>query len=298
MKIVAMVLMAVLLQNCLGFDLRQKRAFVCDLDGTLFVGDKPIRPAVDYVIANSKSGRFRFYYLTNNTSKRPRDYMRKLLKAGITVEESQVLTPLITLEDYIRDAGFKSVYLLASRDVGAYLAERLTDVGTRFEYNPEKNELIALTFDRELTYDKLACAARLWNIRNGGTVVGRSCGGTVPGRIDYVMTHPDVFCPSEDGPIPDIGGMAKLLEMTNGMKPTHVFGKPSPTLLAPVLKKYRPEEIAVVGDRLYTDKAIADNAAVDFVCVLSGETTLEGLNVYKGSKPAIVVDTFDKIEGH
>lgn len=85
--------------------------------------------------------------------------------------------------------------------------------------------------------------------------------------------HPDSCCPSERGPIPDIGGMMKFLEATNGMRPSHVFGKPSPTLLAPVLAEFAPDEIAVVGDRLYTDKAIADNAGVDFVCVLSGETT-------------------------
>ena len=87
-----------------------------------------------------------------------------------------------------------------------------------------------------------------------------------------------------------------ILEITNGMKPSHVFGKPSPTLLAPVLAQFAPEEIAVVGDRLYTDKAIADNAGVDFVCVLSGETTREDLDRYEGTSPAIVVDTFDKVE--
>jgi ribonucleotide monophosphatase NagD (HAD superfamily) len=80
------------------------------------------------------------------------------------------------------------------------------------------------------------------------------------------------------------------------MKPSHVFGKPSPTLLAPVLEKFRPEEIAVVGDRLYTDKAIADNAGVDFVCVLSGETTPADLEKYTGTPPAIVVETFDHVQ--
>ena len=41
------------------FDIRKKKAFVCDLDGTLFMGPNPIRPAVDFVIRNTKSGRFR-----------------------------------------------------------------------------------------------------------------------------------------------------------------------------------------------------------------------------------------------
>lgn len=107
MKFGLIVGVTILASNCFGFDLQEKRAFVCDLDGTLFVGDRPIRSAVDYVISNTNSGRFRFYYLTNNTSKRPQDYMCKLLKAGIPVGPEQVLTPLVTLEDYIRSKKYK-----------------------------------------------------------------------------------------------------------------------------------------------------------------------------------------------
>jgi len=91
--------------------------------------------------------------------------------------------------------------------------------------------------------------------------------------VDFVATHPDNCCPSERGPIPDIGGMMKFLEITNGMKPSHVFGKPSPTLLAPVLAKFKPEEIAVVGDRLYTDIALGAEAGIATALVLSGETS-------------------------
>jgi ribonucleotide monophosphatase NagD (HAD superfamily) len=80
------------------------------------------------------------------------------------------------------------------------------------------------------------------------------------------------------------------------MRPSHVFGKPSPTLLKTVLDSFSPEQVAVVGDRLYTDKAIADNAGVDFVCVLSGETTKEDLEKYSGTAPAIVVNTFDEVD--
>jgi len=296
MKTTCVIFLVLNVLVCHGFDLNAKRAFVCDLDGTLFVGEKPIKPAVDYVIANSKSGRFRFYYLTNNTSKRPQDYMQKLLRAGIPVSPEQVLTPLITLESYIREKNYKSVYLMASDVVTRYLRDRLSDVGTCFEYAPERNDLIALTFDRELTYEKLARASRIWNMRNGiNAQNGLRCVQGL-GPVDYVITHPDKFCPSEEGPIPDIGGMALILEATNGMKPNHVFGKPSASLLAPVLAKFGPNEIAVVGDRLYTDKAIADNAGIEFVCVLSGETTPKSLADYKGTSPAIVVETFDMIE--
>ena len=281
----------------MAFDLTKKKAFVCDLDGTLFMGPNPIPSAVKFVIDNTLSGRFKFFYLTNNTSKCPSEYLKKISGADIPVVDEQILTPLITLEAYIRARGYKSVYLLASEKVTAHLTARLADAGVRFEYDPEANELIALTYDKELTYDKLAKATSLWNMRN--VPPSPMCPIRTQNQtpVDFVATHPDNCCPSERGPIPDIGGMMTFLEITNGMKPSHVFGKPSPTLLEPVLAQFAPEEIAVVGDRLYTDKAIADNAGVDFVCVLSGETTREDLNRYTGTPPAIVVETFDKVEG-
>ena len=277
------------------FDIAKKKAFVCDLDGTLFMGPNPIKPAVDFVIESTNSGRFKFFYLTNNTSKCPEEYMKKIAGAAIPVTPAQILTQLITLESYIREKGYRSVYLIASEKVKAHMAERLADTEVSLDYDPEANELIALTYDRELTYDKLAKATSLWNMRNVPPNAMCPIRTANQEPVDFVATHPDMCCPSERGPIPDIGGMMKFLELTNGMKPSHVFGKPSPTLLAPVLDEFRPEEIAVVGDRLYTDKAIADNAGVDFVCVLSGETTPEDLAKYKGTPPAIVVDTFDLV---
>lgn len=278
------------------FDIAKKKAFVCDLDGTLFMGGQPINGAVDFVIESTKSERFSFFYLTNNTSKTPEEYMTKISGAEIPVKPEQILTPLITLEAYIREKGYKSVYLLASEKVVSHMEKRLADVGVSFEFDPEKNELIALAYDKELTYAKLADATSLWNMRN--VPPSPMCPVRTENKepVDFVATHPDNCCPSERGPIPDVGGMLKFLEITNGMKPTHVFGKPSPSLLKTVLDRFAPEEIAVVGDRLYTDKAIADNAGVDFVCVLSGETTKEDIEKYTGAAPAIVVDTFDMVD--
>jgi HAD superfamily hydrolase (TIGR01450 family) len=260
------------------FEFNQKKVFVCDLDGTLFMGPHPIEPAVRFVIEACNSGRFAFYYLTNNTSKTPEAYLKKIGGAGIPVVEQQILTPLSTLESYIRERTYRSVYLVASEAVTAFLQERLPDV--TFEFAPERNQLMALAFDPELTYEKLRRLAVLHNARP---------------ELDFVATHPDACCPSEHGPIPDVGGILALLKTTNGMMPAHVFGKPSPSLLAPVLQRFAREEIAVVGDRLYTDKAMADRAGVDFVCVLSGETTRASLATYTGSPPAVVVEQFGEI---
>ena len=279
----------------MAYELSKKKAFVCDLDGPLFMGANPIPPAVDFVIRTTKSGRFRFFFLTNNTSKNPSEYLKKISGAAIPVDESQILTPLITLENYIRQKGYKSVYLVSTEAVKQHMTQRLADAGVTLEYDPEKNEHIALTYDKELTYERLRRITALWNMRNGGNkAVGLRAIEGAP--VDFVATHPDTCCPSEEGPIPDVGGMLKLLETTNGMKPSHVFGKPSPTLLEPVLANFKKEEITVVGDRLYTDKAIADNAGVDFICVLSGETTLADLEKYQGTPPALTLNHFGEVE--
>ena len=66
---------------------------MCDLDGTLFMGPTPIAPAVKFVIDNTVSGRFAFFYLTNNTSKCPEEHMKKISGAAIPVVPEQILTP-------------------------------------------------------------------------------------------------------------------------------------------------------------------------------------------------------------
>lgn len=254
------------------FNLAAKRAFVCDLDGTLFMGKRPIASAVRFVIEHAADTAF--YFLTNNTSKTPDAYLEKLGGAGIVTDEAHILTPLITLEAYIRDNGYASVYAVANERVQRHLCACLPQV--RFEYAPGANRLVALTYDTELTYEKLRRVAVLLNADPG---------------LDYVTTHGDACCPSEEGPVPDVGGLIALMRTTNGREPSHVFGKPSPSLLAPVLCRFALEQIAVVGDRLYTDKAMADQAGVDFVCVLSGETTRESLSAYTGSAPSVVLET-------
>ena len=200
--------------------------------------------------------------------------MAKLRGAGLDVREEQILTPLVTLEEYIREKGYTSVFALANSLVHQHLCEQLPEV--RFEYEPGLNQLVALTYDTGLTYEKLRRSATLLN---------------ADPDMDYMATHGDACCPSEEGPLPDVGGLIALMRTTNSREPNHIFGKLSPSLLAPVLRRFAPHQVAVVGDRLYTDKAMADAVGIDFVCVLSGETTRESLAAYRGTPSRVVVET-------
>jgi ribonucleotide monophosphatase NagD (HAD superfamily) len=89
-----------------------------------------------------------------------------------------------------------------------------------------------------------------------------------------VATHPDRVCPTESGYIPDCGAMIALLETATGVSPL-VVGKPEPLLVEMALSRLAlaAGEVAVIGDRLYTDIAMARRAGTRSVLVLSGETT-------------------------
>jgi len=53
--------------------------------------------------------------------------------------------------------------------------------------------------------------------------------------------------------------------------------------------KLEPEEIAIIGDRMYTDIAVAEGSDIVSVLVLSGETKKEELKNYS-TQPDIMVD--------
>lgn len=76
--------------------------------------------------------------------------------------------------------------------------------------------------------------------------------------------------------MPDCGSLAKVIEASTGAVP-EFFGKPTRHTLDFILEQtgFRPEELAVIGDRLYTDIALAQDSAVTSILVLTGEATRE-----------------------
>jgi len=123
---------------------------------------------------------------------------------------------------------------------------------------------VVLGFDTTLTYAKLERACRL--LRGGAA---------------FIATHPDLVCPTERGPVPDCGSMAALLTKATGVRPTFV-GKPSHLMVQLALRKlgprFRPRDVAIVGDRLYTDMRMGRRAGLTTILLLSGETGPEALN--------------------
>ena len=73
--------------------------------------------------------------------------------------------------------------------------------------------------------------------------------------------------------LPDCGSICALLTASSGVKPEYI-GKPNRNMIDVISKMtgIPNEKICAVGDRIYTDIAVAQNAGSVSVLVLSGET--------------------------
>jgi HAD superfamily hydrolase (TIGR01450 family) len=144
-------------------------------------------------------------------------------------------------------------------------------------------EYVVLGYDTELTYDKIAQAS-----------IHMHAG------VPLVASHPDMVCPSPDGGLPDVGAYLAMFKATTGVDPTHITGKPNAGMILHKIEALglQPERCAMVGDRLYTDMAMASRAGVVGVLVLSGEATVddvEALPEGAEQRPTIVVNSVDEL---
>ena len=103
-----------------------------------------------------------------------------------------------------------------------------------------------------------------------------------------------MVCPSAKGPLPDTGSFVRLYEGATGRSPELVFGKPNTLVLSPLLKRFRREEMVMVGDRLTTDKVLAENAGIDFILVLSGEAQCADLPSLE-RQPTLVLENLGSL---
>lgn len=252
--------------NRSSIDWSSKRCVVLDMDGTIYLGDNPIEGAVAGVLRNWE--RFEFRFLSNNTSKSPETYVGKLNRMGIPARLEQFLSPTTPLVDYLRAHGVTTAYVVGNRDFQADLARRMPNL----RQQEAGAQCVILAYDTEITYEKMARSALL--LQKG---------------VPFYATHPDLVCPSPEGPLPDVGSLLDMYETATGRRPDQIFGKPDPEVLAPLLSRYPASALVMAGDRLSTDKKLAENAGMDFILVLSGEATLEDL-AREERMPAAVVD--------
>ena len=244
------------------------KAVFLDLDGTIYLGDNLIEGSLEFLSRLDDAGIKRFF-LTNNSSRSVKQYVTKLHGMDIPATEDDVLLSTHDLLSWLTDKGVKQTYLVGTEG----MREMLEEVG--IETRSTDPQYVVLGYDTEITYEKLSTASIL--MHRG---------------VPMVVSHPDMVCPTPEGGLPDTGAYMALFEATTGKSASHVAGKPNAGMILHKVEELglRPDECAMVGDRLYTDMEMADRAGVHGVLVLSGEATREDLEVAP-QNPSLVVDS-------
>jgi len=254
----------------------ERRGFVFDLDGTVYLGDELIPGAREAVNGLRRAGK-RLAFVSNKPIGRRDDYARKLNRLGIQCARDEVITSSLVLARYLqRTAPGAQVYPIAE---GAVIQD-LEAHGLAICHEVERIEVVAISWGRGFNYEKLNTAYRA--ALRGARLVA---------------TNPDRTCPMPGYELPDCACMIAAIEACTQMSVDPIVGKPSPIMLHEVLAflELEPHECAMVGDRPDTDLLMADRAGLAGVLVLTGVGRAE--DAARLSNRPLVLESVARIAG-
>lgn len=237
-------------------ELNNKKFFLLDMDGTIYLDNDLFDGTIDFLNAVKRKGG-RYLFVTNNSSKSTDAYVKKLESIGIPACEDDFLTSTDATIFYIRNKyPGRKFYCFGTASFFEQLLAAGINVTTELS---DDIDGIVMGNDNELNFKKLEDACKLL-LRD----------------IIYIATNPDWVCPTAFGYVPDCGSVAEMLWRATGKRP-HFIGKPRPEMLTLAMEKfgYSKEESVMIGDRVYTDIASGYNAGIDTIFVLSGEGTMK-----------------------
>lgn len=246
------------------------RHVVLDMDGTIYRGSRLFDCTLRFLEQLQSLG-IGYTFLTNNTSRGKADYVEKLRGLGIRVREQQIYTSADSTIAYLRRSlpAVKRIAVLGTPSLCRQFE------GAHFVVDREAPQAVIVGFDTTLNYERL-CRAAYW-IREG---------------LPFIGTHPDLVCPTDEPTVlVDCGAICACLAAATGRSPI-LLGKPDPAILRGLSEQLQVpvSDIAVVGDRLYTDIAMAQKAGAISVLVLSGEATAKEADAMPQSPDLVVPD--------
>ena len=259
--------------------LRKIRHVALDMDGTIYTDKTLFKTTIPFLNLLKKLS-IGHTFLTNNPSKSVAEYLTHLRDMGISATAEQLYTSTHATMDFLKK-NFPQVRRLFVLGTSG-LCDELEAAG--FELMPDDPDAIPdavlVGFDTTLTYPRLCRAA--WWIARGKP---------------FFATNPDRICPTNQPTVlVDCGSITAALEKATGHSPDAVPGKPDPAMLQGILNRHSlaPENLAMVGDRLYTDMEMAHRAGALGALVLTGEATAAEAEKHV-PKPDLIVPTLAEL---
>lgn len=229
---------------------------VCDLDGVVWLADRPI-PGAAQGLARLRAAGHRVLFVTNNSYAPVADVEAKLARFdvpafGDVVTSAQAGASLVEAgERVLLCGGPGAEEALVAR--GAVVVRR-TDAPV---------DVVVVGFHRDFDYEEMRQAATA--VRRGARLVA---------------TNDDATYPTPDGPIPGAGSIVIGVANAAGVTPS-IGGKPYPAMAALVRARLgaAADDVVMVGDRPDTDGRFALALGCRFALVMSGVTTPADLPV-------------------
>jgi NagD protein len=263
------------LSPALARRLRQIAHVALDMDGTIYKGGTLFDCTLPF-LAQLRALGIEYSFLTNNPSKSAQDYLAHLRKIGVPAQPEQLYTSALATIDFLRNhrPELRRLFVLGTPSMlGEFAASGFTLTADDPNDVPDA---VVVGFDLTLTYSRL-CRAAWWISR---------------GKPSFA-TNPDRVCPTDQpNVLVDCGSICAALQTAVGRPLDQVFGKPDPSMLDGIRRRHglRPEQIAMVGDRIYTDVMMAIRAQAFGVLVLTGEATAqEAADTEAEAAPDLVV---------
>ena len=193
-------------------ELRNKKAFICDMDGVIYHGNRIIPHVKEFVEWLEKSGK-NYLFLTNSSERSPRELAQKLGRMGLHVGEEHFYTSALATASFLAtQCPHGSVYVIGEPGLTFALYE------AGFSMNDVNPDYVVFGETRSLSYEKIERAVKL--VMNGAKLIG---------------TNSDLTAPAENGIIPATRALISPIEMTTG-KQAYFVGKPNPLMMRHALK--------------------------------------------------------------
>jgi len=254
--------------------IRNKRGFICDMDGVLYHGNRLLPGVKAFVAWLQREGK-RFCFLTNSSERSPRELREKLARLGIEVEEGAFYTSALATASFLAgQCPGGSAYVIGETG----LTNALYDAG--FSMNEINPDYVIVGETKSYSFEKMTRAVHC--VLQGARLIG---------------TNPDLTDRFEEGIVPATQALVAPIELVTGKK-AYYIGKPNPLMMRHALTQIgcSREETLVIGDRMDTDIVAGIEAGIDTLLVLSGVTSRAEMDRFP-YRPAFVLDGVGDIVG-
>ena len=236
--------------------LREKKGFICDMDGVIYHGNRLLPGVTDFVAWLQRENKS-FLFLTNSSERSPLELQQKLARMGLEIGEEHFYTSALATARFIASQKpHASAYVIGAPGL----------VGALYEAGIVMNDV-------DPDYQTILKAVDLSN--KGARLIA---------------TNSDLTGPSEQGIIPACRALVAPIELATG-KTAYYVGKPNPLMMRTGLRLLgvHSHEAVMIGDRMDTDIVAGIETGLDTVLVLSGCTSRAEVENY-AYRPHYILD--------